>query len=143
MWLIRLKKRLVRKIRMDWDKVTKASVKACFPLCAKHDNLIAFYSNCGLCRRKLTPAGSLNLNLSPKEVEEMNVLLREDHIPADLKEDNCVCNCCKTFCGIKQKSLDPNYLKTHTTHKKYYKDIGKGFVSSWRCVMKRRMMEES
>merc|ERR1711892_1353701 len=29
---------------------------------------------------------------------------------------------CKTFCGIKQKSLQPDYLKNHKTHKAFYKD---------------------
>ena len=121
-WLIRLKKRLVKKIGLDWDKVNKASVKAAFPICAKHTNLIDFYSNCGLCRRKLTVGGICTLGMSGKEVEEMNILLREDHIPADLKENNFVCKLCKTFCGIKQKSLQPDYLKNHKTHKAFYKD---------------------
>ena len=121
-WLIRLKKRLVKKIGLDWDKVSKASVKAEFPFCAKHTNLIDFYSNCGLCRRKLTIQGICPLGMTTKEVEEMNILLREDHIPADLKENNFVCKLCKTFCGIKQKSLQPDYLKNHKTHKAFYKD---------------------
>ena len=86
-WLIRLKKRLVKKIGLDWDKVSKASVKAEFPFCAKLTNLIDFYSNCGLCRRKLTIQGICPLGMATKEVEEMNILLREDHIPADLKEN--------------------------------------------------------
>jgi hypothetical protein len=60
--------------------------------------------------------------MTTKEVEEMNILLREDHIPADLKENNFVCKLCKTFCGIKQKSLQPDYLKNHKTHKAFYKD---------------------
>jgi hypothetical protein len=47
---------------------------------------------------------------------------REDHIPADLKENHFVCKLCKTFCGIKQKSLQPDYLKNHKTHKAFYKD---------------------
>ena len=121
-WLMRLKKRLIKKIGLDWEKVQKASAKAPFPLCAKHNNLIDFYSNCGLCRRKLTVAGICTLGMSGKEVEEMNILLREDHIPADLKENNFVCKLCKTFCGIKQKSLQPDYLKNHKTHKAFYKD---------------------
>merc|ERR1719433_605345 len=121
-WLIRLKKRLVKKIGLDWDKVSKASVKAEFPFCAKHTNLIDFYSNCGLCRRKLTIQGICPLGMTTKEVEEMNILLREDHIPADLKENNFVCKLCKTFCGIKQKSLQPDYLKNHKTYKAFYKD---------------------
>jgi len=121
-WLIRLKKRLVKKIGLDWDKVSKASVKATFPICEKHNSLIDFYSNCGLCKRKLSVGGICTLGMSTKEVEEMNILLREDHIPADLKENNFVCKLCKTFCGIKQKSLQPDYLKNHKTHKAFYKD---------------------
>lgn len=121
-WLIRLKKRLVKKIGLDWDKVSKASVKAEFPFCAKLTNLIDFYSNCGLCRRKLTIQGICPLGMTTKEVEEMNILLREDHIPADLKENNFLCKLCKTFCGIRQKSLQPDYLKNHKTHKAFYKD---------------------
>lgn len=121
-WLIRLKKRLIKKIGLDWDKVSKASVKATFPICAKHNILIDFYSNCGLCKRKLSVGGICTLGMTTKEVEEMNILLREDHIPADLKENNFVCKLCKTFCGIKQKSLQPDYLKNHKTHKAFYKD---------------------
>ena len=48
--------------------------------------MIEFYSNCGLCKRKLTISGICTLGMSKKDVEEMNILLREDHIPADLKE---------------------------------------------------------
>eukprot|EP00092_Neocalanus_flemingeri_P008454 GFUD01009110.1.p1 GENE.GFUD01009110.1~~GFUD01009110.1.p1 ORF type:complete len:2320 (+),score=595.04 GFUD01009110.1:230-7189(+) len=121
-WLIRLKKRLIKKIGLDWDKVSKASVKATFPICGKHNILIDFYSNCGLCKRKLSVGGICTLGMTTKEVEEMNILLREDHIPADLKENNFVCKLCKTFCGIKQKSLQPDYLKNHKTHKAFYKD---------------------
>ena len=120
-WLIRLKKRLIKKIGLDWDKVSKASVKATFPICAKHNIFIDFYSNCGLCKRKLSVGGICTLGMSTKEVEEMNILLREDHIPSDLKENNFVCKLCKTFCGIKQKSLQPYYLKNHKTHKAFYK----------------------
>ena len=97
-WLIRLKKKLSKKFGLDWDKVQKASVKATFPICPKHNVLIEFYSNCGLCKRKLTVGGICTLGMSHQEVEEMNVLLREDHIPADLKENNFVCKLCKTFC---------------------------------------------
>jgi len=121
-WLIRLKKRLMKKVTLDWDKVSKASVKATFLLCSKHNSMIEFYSNCGLCRRKLTVGGICTLGMTKKDVEEMNILLREDHIPADLKENNFVCKLCKTFCGIKQKSLQPDYLKNHKTHKAFYKD---------------------
>lgn len=121
-WLIRLKKKLIKKVSLDWDKVSKASVKASFPVCDKHNLLVEFYSNCGLCKRKLTVGGICTLGMTKQEVEDMNLLLREDHIPADLKENNYVCKLCKTFCGIKQKSLQPDYLKNHKTHKAFYKD---------------------
>ena len=121
-WLIRLKKKLLKKVTLDWEKVNKASVKATFSVCEKHDNLIEFYSNCGLCKRRLTVGGICALGMTKQEVEEINLLLREDHIPADLKENNYVCKLCKTFCGIKQKSLQPDYLKNHKTHKAFYKD---------------------
>ena len=39
-WLIRLKKRLLKKVTLDWDKVGKASGKATFLLCAKHNSMI-------------------------------------------------------------------------------------------------------
>lgn len=121
-WLIRLKKKVSKKVGLDWEKIGRASVKATFPICSKHNALIEFYTNCGLCKRKLTVGGICTLGMSHKEVEEMNVLLREDHIPADLKENNFVCKLCKTFCGIKQKSLQPDYLKNHKTYKAFYKD---------------------
>ena len=128
-WLIRLKKKLSKKVGLDWEKVSKASVKAIFPMCNKHNALIEFYSNCGLCKRKLTVGGICTLGMSSKEVEEMNVLLREDNIPADLKENNFVCKLCKTFCGIKQKSLQPDYLKNHKTYKAFYKDYRRKYVA--------------
>jgi hypothetical protein len=53
---------------------------------------------------------------------------REDHIPADLKENHFVCKLCKTFCGIKQKSLQPDYLKNHKTHKAFYKDYRRRYL---------------
>jgi hypothetical protein len=37
-----------------------------------------FYSNCGLCKRRLTIGGICTLGMTKKEVEEMNILLRED-----------------------------------------------------------------
>jgi hypothetical protein len=55
---------------------------------------------------------------------------REDHIPADLKENHFVCKLCKTFCGIKQKSLQPDYLKNHKTHKAFYKDYRRRYSFS-------------
>ena len=130
-WLIRLKKKLSKKVGLDWEKVGRASVKAIFPMCSKHNALIEFYSNCGLCKRKLTVGGICTLGMSSKEVEEMNVLLREDHIPADLKENNFVCKLCKTFCGIKQKSLQPDYLKNHKTYKAFYKDYRRKYVETY------------
>jgi hypothetical protein len=39
-WLIRLKKRLMKKVTLDWDKVGKASVKATFLVCAKHSSMV-------------------------------------------------------------------------------------------------------
>jgi hypothetical protein len=39
-WLIRLKKRLMKKVTLDWDKVGKASGKATFLVCAKHNSMI-------------------------------------------------------------------------------------------------------
>jgi hypothetical protein len=39
-WLVRLKKRLMKKVTLDWDKVGKASVKATFLVCAKHNSMI-------------------------------------------------------------------------------------------------------
>jgi hypothetical protein len=57
-WLIRLKKRLMKKVTLDWDKVGKASGKATFLVCAKHNSMIGrlmlFYFVKGLCREIFT-----------------------------------------------------------------------------------------
>jgi hypothetical protein len=39
--LIRLKKKLFKRLSMDWDRVTKASMKATFSVCNKHSELVS------------------------------------------------------------------------------------------------------
>lgn len=122
-WLIRLKKKLSRKVAMDWEKLSKASVKTSFPMCHKHNNLVENYSQCGLCKRKLSVGGICTLGLSRPEIEELNMLVRQDNVPAELSENTFVCKLCKTFCSIKQKATHiPDYLKNHKAHKAFYKD---------------------
>ena len=71
------------------------------------------------------------------DIDVLVLVFREDHIPADLKENNFVCKLCKTFCGIKQKSLQPDYLKNHKTHKAFYKDYRRRYISSIRIRIKK------
>ena len=53
-WLLRLKKKLVmKKLRLDWDRVGRASVKTPFPLCTKHHSIVEMFMKCGLCKSKL------------------------------------------------------------------------------------------
>uniref|UniRef100_A0A0K2UD64 Uncharacterized protein n=1 Tax=Lepeophtheirus salmonis TaxID=72036 RepID=A0A0K2UD64_LEPSM len=125
-WLVRLKKKLVRKISLDWERVGRGSVKAMFPLCHKHNSWVDFYSSCGLCKKKLTVGGICTLGISKQEVHELNVLLREDRIPAELVENHFVCKLCRTFCNIKQKSvMSPDVFKNQKAHKGFYKDYKK------------------
>jgi hypothetical protein len=61
-WLIRLKKRLMKKVTLDWDKVGKASGKATFLVCAKHNSMIGmmtfFYFGKGLFREIFSVANT-------------------------------------------------------------------------------------
>ena len=107
---------------MNWERVTKGSGKATFPMCNKHSALVDSYSQCGLCKRKLTVGGICVLGMTKEEVMNMNTALRSDNIPSELHEHAFVCKCCKTFCGIlRQKLIDPEYLKNHRPHKDFYK----------------------
>ena len=122
-WLHRLKKRLIKKLHTDWDRIAKASMKSTFPVYNKHNNIIEYYSNCGLCKKKLLVNGICCLRMNRAEVQELNELLRADSIPAGLAETMFVCKLCKTFCGIKQKAaVEPDYLKNHSNHKKFIKE---------------------
>ncbi|QQP51613.1 Uncharacterized protein FKW44_013033, partial [Caligus rogercresseyi] len=127
-WLVRLKKKLVRKISLDWERVGRGSVKSVFPVCHKHHSWVDFYSSCGLCKKKLTVGGICTLGISKQEVHELNVLLREDRIPAELVENHFVCKLCKTFCNLKQKLLvSPEAFKK--AQKGFCKDYKKRDVS--------------
>jgi len=53
-WLVRLKKRLMKKVTLDWDRVGKASVKATFLVCAKHSGMV------GKCCQKCVGRGSVS-----------------------------------------------------------------------------------
>ena len=122
-WLHRLKKRLVKKLNTDWARIDKASMKSSFPVCTKHNNIIEYYSNCGLCKKKLSVNAICCLRMNKAEVQDLNELLRADNIPAGLAETMFVCKLCKTFCGIKQKAaMEPDYLKNHKNHKLFMKE---------------------
>ena len=122
-WLIRLKKKLIKRVSVDWERVTKASMKATFAVCNKHSALVEYYMSCGLCKRKLSVPGICSLGLTRQQVQELNGLLREDHIPAGLVENMFLCKLCKTFCGIKLKATQqPDYLKTQKSTRAFYWD---------------------
>lgn len=122
-WLNRLRKRLSKKVALNWERVTKGSAKATFAMCSKHSALVDSYSQCGLCKRKLTVGGICALNMTKDEIMTMNAALRADNIPSELLESSFVCKLCKTFCGIhRQKSVDPEYFKNHKQHKAFYKE---------------------
>lgn len=110
---------------MDWERVNKSSLKTNFPLCNKHNTVIDYYIHCGLCKRKLTIGGMCGLGMSKTEVQSLNELLQKDGVPAALVENQFVCKLCTTFCGIGQKSTEPNYFKKHKAHKSFYKDYRK------------------
>lgn len=63
-----------------------------------------------------------SLGMTKLEVQDLNNMLRADSIPAGLVENMFVCKLCKTFCGIKQKAVEPDYLKNHKSHKMFYKE---------------------
>ena len=123
-WLIRLKKKLFKRVSMDWERVTKASMKATFSVCNKHSALVEYFMSCGLCKRKLSVPGICSLGgMTRQQVQELNGLLREDHIPAGLVENMFLCKLCKTFCGIKLKATQqPDYLKTQKNTRAFYWD---------------------
>ena len=121
--LHRLKKRLIKKLNVDWDRIAKASMKSTFPVCEKHYKIIDYYSNCGLCKTKLSLKAICCLKMNKAEVQELNDLLRADSIPSGLVENMFVCKHCKLFCGIKMKAAaEPDYLKHHKTHKLFLKE---------------------
>ena len=119
--LERLKKRLLRKLNIDWQKINKASRKSKFPVCNKHNNIIEYFTKCGLCKQQLTRMCCLYVN--KVEVQALNELLRADSIPAGLAANMFVCKLCKTFCGIKQKAaMEPDYFKNNQNYKMFVED---------------------
>eukprot|EP00095_Tigriopus_kingsejongensis_P003267 snap_masked-scaffold69_size418775-processed-gene-3.20 protein:Tk03267 transcript:snap_masked-scaffold69_size418775-processed-gene-3.20-mRNA-1 annotation:"hypothetical protein Phum_PHUM604780" len=121
-WLVRLKRKLSRKVTLNWEKVTKSSAKSVHGMCHKHNALVESFTKCGLCKRQLTIGGICGLAMEKEEIRELNEMLQNDNIPADLYENVFVCKHCKTFCGIKKKAKEPDYLKNHKSHKAFYKD---------------------
>lgn len=122
-WLIRLKKKLLaKKLILDWDKIGRSNTKNPYPVCNKHHTLMDYYMHCGLCKQKLTIGGACSLGMSKEEVQSLNGLMQKDGIPASLVENMFVCKLCKTFCGIKAKATQPNYLKNHKPHRAFYKE---------------------
>ena len=123
-WLLRLKKKLInKKLRLDWDRVGRASVKTPFPVCTKHHSIVDMFMKCGLCKSKLNLQGGIcSLGMGPAEVQTLNGLMQADGIPASLLEIMFVCKLCKTFCNIRQKAEQPNYLKNHTSHRAFYRN---------------------
>ncbi|TRY78422.1 hypothetical protein TCAL_16669 [Tigriopus californicus] len=121
-WLIRLKRKLSRKVTLNWEKVTKSSAKSVHGMCTKHNALVESFTKCGLCKQKLTIGGICGLAMQKDEIRELNEMLQNDNIPADLYENVFVCKHCKLFCGIKKKAKEHDYLKTNKTHKAFYKE---------------------
>jgi hypothetical protein len=74
-WLIRLKKKLFKRVSMDWERVTKASSKATFPVCTKHSELVEYYMFCGLCKQKLNVGGMCTLGgMTRQQVNSLSSL---------------------------------------------------------------------
>jgi hypothetical protein len=122
-WLHRLKKKLLRKFNTDWEKISKASLKSKFPVCNKHNNVIEYFTKCGLCKQPLAVNGMCCLLMTKEQVHELNELLRADNIPSGLHASMFVCKLCKAFCGVKQKVMtDPDYMKSHKNHKMFIKE---------------------
>ena len=121
-WLVRLKKKLFKRVSIDWDQIIRASMKATFSVCNKHSALIEYFMSCGLCKQKLSIPGICSLGgMTCQQVQELNGLLREDDIPAGLVENMFVCKLCKTFCGIKLKtSQQPDCHKPQKNTKSFY-----------------------
>jgi len=128
-WLLRLKRKLGKKVSLNWDRVNKGSAKALFPLCAKHMALANSFSICGLCRRKLALGSVVLVTFAKEEITELNGGLRADGIPSELHQQSLICKLCKTFCSIKLKWHDAEYLKANRTHKSFYKDYRKKLYS--------------
>ena len=123
-WLLRLKKKLInKKLRLDWDRVGRASVKTPFPVCTKHHSIVDMFMKCGLCMSKLHVGGVCSLGMTSQEVQTLNGLMQADGIPASLLEIMFVCKLCKTFCNIRHKAAtQKDYLKNHTSHRAFYRN---------------------
>lgn len=121
---MRLRKKLSKKVALNWERVTKGSAKSTFAVCHKHHALVESYSQCGLCRRKLTIGGISVLGVASKdEAMKLNNALRADNIPSDLHEHSFVCKTCKTFCTlVRQRIHDPDYLRNHKHNKGFYRE---------------------
>ena len=98
-------------------------MKSKFPVCNKHNNVIEYFTKCGLCKQPLAVNGMCCLKMTKEQVHELNELLRADNIPSGLHESMFVCKLCKAFCGVKQKVMtDPDYMKSHKNHKMFIKE---------------------
>ncbi len=129
---MRLKKKLcIRKVNVCWERVSKASAKANFPVCHKHSSLVESFTACGLCKRRLTIGGISTLGLSggKHELHRLNELLSRDGIPSQLASELVyVCKLCKSFCGIKLRvAAQPDYFKNHRQDKTFFKDYRKRY----------------
>ncbi len=124
-WLVRLRKKMGKKVSLNWDRVVKASAKATFSICHKHMSLANSFSICGLCGRKMALGSVVLISFSSEEIAELNASLRNDGIPSELHEQSLICKHCKTFCSIRLKYNDVDYLKANRPHKSFYKDYRK------------------
>ncbi len=106
-WLVRLRKKLSKKVNLNWERVMKASVKASFPICQKHLSVADSFSICGLCSRKMGLGTVVApISFSPSEIAELNAVLRDEGIPSELHEQSLMCKLCKTYCSVKLSSSD-------------------------------------
>lgn len=121
-WFQRFKKRLLKtRVAICWDRVTKGSAKATFPLCVKHNALMEALRTCGLCKNQMSISSVCPLGMERETVARVNEELRGDSIPSELTESMFVCKLCKSFLAVRQRADMADYLKNNKTCKHFYK----------------------
>ncbi|KDR22380.1 hypothetical protein L798_02471 [Zootermopsis nevadensis] len=103
-WLIKLKRSIAKKVRIDMDKMPQHLP---FPLCLTHYTWIDYFMVCGICKRRLTRNHMYPLG---PEVHELNTALESDGIPAHLSDKLFVCKLCRYFSSVRLKYKDPSQL---------------------------------
>ncbi|XP_041981308.1 uncharacterized protein LOC121734764 isoform X2 [Aricia agestis] len=106
-WLIKMRSSVNSILKLEGDYPGLHTI----PLCGDHYRALAPLRACALCRRRLTKHH--NLQAPQQNPSDLNGLLQEAQIPAELPEKALLCKWCRCFCSLIQRPTQDKHTRAY------------------------------